>query len=382
MATKAKTKTKITEESIEMLENDDCEDLKTSYLETGDIGFDMVLSNGKGLPVGASVLLWAAYASGKTTLVGDMIKRLIKTHKAKGEVYKALYLDVEGSKDLLIAMGLGEYIKSHDLIYVGKGLRWRNIEPFMEAILANKPPYDGVKLVVIDSVTNILSDSNENKSVADPEFGTKAKERGNFYNKYLPKLKEAGINSIFISQIRQNQDATFAFAEKKRAAITDGDKHNVDIIIKCKANLMHKDTEKIESKTAFGTDKTVSRYILELDPTHSSCKNRYAKTHRCEVMIDKGVGVQNFYALRKLLTFHDFVTESGGWFGYSQAFCDFLGIPVPDKKLRKEEVNELIEQNMGKIVAFLKENGCYSVASPEKVRKISGSEDVEEEEEE
>ena len=62
----------------------------TKFLETGNIGFDMALSNGLGMPLGSSILIWAEPACGKTTLFADVSKRLIKLHKAKGEVFKVL----------------------------------------------------------------------------------------------------------------------------------------------------------------------------------------------------------------------------------------------------------------------------------------------------
>ena len=342
-------------------------------METGDIGLDMALSNGKGLPIGSSILLWASPGCGKTTLVVDMCKRLITSHKAKNEEFKVLYIDAEGSKELMIKMNMGEFIRSKDFIHLEQSFRWRQIEPFFDAVLEGKGAYAGVKLIVIDSANSILSDSNEEKSVADAEFGTRAKERSNFYSKYLPKCKEAGVNVVLISQVRQNQGAGL-YAEKKRAAVSDGDLHYVDIIIKCSALLSHKDSLKEETKSAFGIDKKTNRYIMSLDPTSSSCKNRYESTYRCEVMIDKGIGIQNFYVLRKLLVYHGFIEESAGYYTILSPLKELLD--VADKKYRKNDVHNIIKDNARKIVTFLKENDCYSVVSPDQVRQIAGDEDT------
>lgn len=378
---KTKTKKDLIEENLELAEeNDNFEDIRTSYIETGNIGFDMALSNGKGLPVGSSILLWANPGCGKTTLTADISKRLIKTHKARGEEFKVLYLAVEGSRDLMIKMGLGSYMRSHDFIYIEKGLRWRDIETFFNAVLNGKGDYAGVKLIVIDSANNVLSDSNEEKSVADHEYGTRAQEKSKFFSKYLPKCKEAGVSVILISQVRQNLDAGL-FGEKKKAAATDGDKHNVDIIIKCSQLLSHKDSVKEVTETAFGTDKIVERYIMLLDPTSSSCKNRYEITHKCELMIDKGKGIQNFYVLRKLLVYHGFMTEASGYYTFLSPLCELLEAEE-GKKYRKDTVHDIIGKNTGKVVAFLKEHNCYSVIAPDRVKKVSGDEDTENNEEE
>ena len=76
--------TSLTQENKKYLESLADPDPDTSFIETGNIGFDMALSNGLGLPIGSSVLLWAAPACGKTTLFADVSKRLIKIHKSKG----------------------------------------------------------------------------------------------------------------------------------------------------------------------------------------------------------------------------------------------------------------------------------------------------------
>lgn len=346
---------------------------ETSYLETGNIGFDLALSNGLGMPLGASILLWAEPACGKTTLFGDVSKRLIASHKAKGETYKVLYIAVEGSRELLAKIGLKEYMDSRDFIYLERSFCWRNIEQLYDMVLNGEGAYKGVRLIVIDSINNVLSDQNIKNSIADGDFGTRSRERGNFYSKYLPLCKMAGINTFMIAQQRQNQDTMGmgAFAEKKKAAASDGDKHNADIVIKCKVNTMSKETVKLVEETAFGTDKSVEKYIMELDPFHKTSKNRYVRPHKCEVMIEKGVGVCNYYVVRKLLLFHGFIKKSGAYFSFDKRLCEAFGFP--DKSMYKDPIDEIIQANIGQLVAFLKEAGCYTVVSPEKVTREEGA---------
>ena len=372
--------TSLTQENKKYLESLADPDPDTSFIETGNIGFDMALSNGLGLPIGSSVLLWAAPACGKTTLFADVSKRLIKIHKSKGETFKVLYLAVEGSRELLKKMGLKEYMDSRDFIYVERSFCWRQIEQLYDMVLNNEGAYAGVKLIVIDSVNNVLSDQNVKNSIADGDFGTRSRERSNFYSKYLPLCKAHGINTFMVAQIRQKQDAgTNPYAEKKRAATSDADMHNADIIIKCKANTSHKETIKLVEKTAFGEDKSVEKYIMELDPTNSSSKNRYDRTHKCEIMIEKGVGACNYYVLRKLLVFHKFLKESSGWYTFTDAICD--AFEFPKTKLRKDDVDKLLTEKPGQVVSFLKEVGCYSVTAPDKItREEGGIEEAVEEE--
>ena len=373
MATKKKT---ITEENIEEMAKEEKENasiLKTQFIPTCDVGLDMAISNGKGIPIGGSILIWAEPACGKTTLVADMCKRLLDTYKAKGEPFKILYIDVEGSRDLLNSIGLEQYVESKDLTYIDRSVRWRQVGDIYDKIVQRKSGYEDFKLVIIDSVNYILSDSNEEKSIADAEFGTKAKERSNFYSKYLPKCREAGVTSIFISQARQNQGAGL-YAEKVKSAVSYADKHSVDVIMKCVAINSHPDSVKEVAKTACGEDKSIDRYIMSLDATKTSCKNRFGRTYRCEVMVDKGIGIQNFYILRKLAVYHGFIKEASGYYSFQPSLLEYLG--VDDKKYRKADIHEILDRNAGKVVHFLKEHDCYSMVSPEQVKRVPGDEDT------
>ena len=64
------------------------DDRDIEFIETGNIGFDLALSNGKGIPVGASVLLWADPGCGKSTILADVSKRLLKRSKKNNIPFK------------------------------------------------------------------------------------------------------------------------------------------------------------------------------------------------------------------------------------------------------------------------------------------------------
>ena len=76
------------------------------YVETGNVGLDLALTDGRGLPMGSSTLFWAKPGSGKTTVVADASRRLIQAAKNRGEVFKVLYLAVEDSSALMTSLGM------------------------------------------------------------------------------------------------------------------------------------------------------------------------------------------------------------------------------------------------------------------------------------
>ena len=349
---------------------------ETEFIETGNIGFDMAVSNGKGLPLGNSILFWGSPGCGKTTLFADVARRLIKDHKDKGEPFRVLYLAVEGSKELMKKLGLREYIDSRDFIYIERRFTWSQVELLYDAVLAGKGEYKDVKLVVIDSINNVLSDQNIKNSVASGDFGTKAKERTNFWAKYLPVCKQKKITTFMVAQMRQKQDAGVGmFVEKEKAAAGFADLHNADVIFKCKKLTNNDDSKKVVTKTAFGESKDTIRYVLMLDPTNAASKNRIDQTYQCEILLEKGFGAHNYYALRKMLILHGFLKKNGGWYNFPKEVAE--GLNISDKKMYLKDVNDVIKEKTGDLVEFLKEAGCYSIIPKDGgVTEISSSDDL------
>ena len=347
------------------------------YIETGDVGLDLALTDGKGLPMGSSTLFWAKPGSGKTTIVADASRRLIQSAKNRGEVFKVLYLAVEDSSAMMSSLGLDEYIESEDFIYVGKQLCWRHIETFYEAVLNGYGKYAGVKLIVIDSVNNVLSDQNMKNSVADGDFGTKSRERSQFYSKFLPLCKEKGISSFFISQVRQKQNAGM-YEDPNRAAVSNVDLHNVDIILKCSASTSATDASKIEEETIFGKDKVASKCIFKMDSKATDCKNRYIKGNAVELLFEKGKCVWNYYTVKKLLVGNKLLKLSAGWYTFDSEICSSFNIP--ENKLRNAEVNNIIQEHVGDFVSLLKQMGKYKVGLRETEIPVTEAEIAEGEE--
>ena len=358
-------------------------DPEPEFVETGNIGFDMAVSNGKGLPLGYSILFWGKQGCGKTTLFADVALRLLKKHKNEGKPFKVLYIDVEGSTSLLLnsvlGSGLREFYNSHDFLYPtlkGKNFTWSQIELFYEAVLNDKGPYKGVKLIIIDSINNVLSDQNVKNSVSSGDFGTKAKDRSNFWAKYLPLCKQKGVSTFMVSQARTKQNAMVGSTTEKPAG-SFSDFHNADVILKCISMNDKKDASKSLEKTIYGETQDKFKFILILDPTAEGSKNRIDRTYKCEVLLQKGFGAHNYYSLRKMLVFHHFLKENGAWYSFSKDLVE--GLNLPDKKLNRNDVNMIIKEKAGDFVELLKRLGCYSpVAKNGEITEVVSNEDSDE----
>jgi RecA/RadA recombinase len=347
------------------------------YIETGNVGLDLALTDGKGLPMGSSTLFWAKPGSGKTTIVADASRRLIQAAKKRGEIFKVLYLAVEDSDALMTALGMDEYIESGDFIYIARQFCWRHIEAFYQAVLTDYKEYAGVKLIVIDSVNNVLSDQNMKNSVADGDFGTKSRERSSFYSKFLPLCKEKGISSFFISQVRQKQNAGM-YEDPNKAAVSNVDLHNVDIILKCSVVSNLTDASKIEEETIFGKDKVASKCVFKMDSKATDCKNRYIKGNAVELLFEKGKCVWNYYTVKKLLLGNKLLKANSGWYTFDPEICSTFNIS--ENKLRNSEVNQIVQDHVGDFVSLLKKMGKYKVGIRETEVPVTEDDIVEEEE--
>lgn len=373
-ATKEKVvKTTLSEETRKMLKGMLEDEKEMEFVTTGNVGIDLALTNGKGLPLGSSFLLWAEPGCGKTTLVGDICRRLIDLHDNENKPFKVLYLDSEGSLTLLDSVGLKEHRKNKKFIYYDKSLSWRQVENCYSAILnGSVPGFEDVKVIVIDSIGNILSDANVEKSVADGDFGTKARERGNFYSKFLPLCREHGITSIFISQARHNQEASTPYIDKKKIAATYADKHSVDVIIKC-GTKTSTETEKVIEKSVFGESKNKFRWIMTLSTVADGCKNRFFKGGVSEVMMVKGVGCENYYPIRKILETHKLIENpSAGYYTFSDVLCKNFGFPTG--KVRLSVINECVKEHIGDLVELTKKMNIYSLTTSEEPEVVASDE--------
>ena len=132
---------------------------------------------------------------------------------------------------------------------------------------------------------------------------------------------------------------------------------------------------KVITKTAFGENKDTVRYVLMLDPTNAASKNRIDQTYQCEILLEKGFGAHNYYALRKMLILHGFLKENGAWYNFTKEVAE--GLNIPDKRMYLNPINEIIKENALAFVNLLKETGCYSiVAKNGKVTEVAGDEDT------
>lgn len=354
--------------------------LETTYMETGNIALDMALTNGKGLPMGKYVILTAEQGSGKTTTCVDLIKRLCNKHIAASIPFKMMFLDIEGSQELARKMGLGPLIDNGSLLYKDGPCTFEDLDQMATDIANGAPFYEGLKVIIIDSLTMIKSDQEVSSEKGD--FGNATRARNKFYKIFLSELKRKGITLISISQVRVKQGAT-AYEDPKKSAITDGDLHYADIILKLAkttgGNNAETKKKDIKVTTSDKTEKLSPNFFVSYKPYGD--KNRYGHFPAVTTLVKYSVGCDNWYIMREILSHYKYLVNKGTAtypkFVMSDELTGYVGVEFPvesDKKTMKKYLRE----NMGAIKDFLRSKDEYRLV-PDDILASEDDEDYDDE---
>ena len=367
----------------------------TTYQETGVIGFDLAISNGRGLPVGGCILMYSAPGSGKSTLCADIAKRLLDKNEKAGNPYQCLYIDIEGgSKGLALNNGLSKYVSAEHgkrLIYRrSKRTTWNDVENMFRAILDKDEHVKDVRLVIIDSISAIMSETQADlkSDINKGDFGSGAKDRNILFNKYLLELKSKGVSFLLIAQQRQKQGAT-AFEDQKRAATADGDDHIVDCILKLTRsgggnNVETKKVEVVSAATG-EKEKVSTQFFCKIAAPN---KNRFcAGLPAVPVLVRIGQGIVNRYTMRNLLETNNLLKIGGSAqkrkVTISDELVTFVGGEEPfvqESDLRT--TNAWIARNVEPIKEFLKSRNLYRlIPDVDMLQAQQGQDDTEDDDE-
>lgn len=360
-------------------ENNDLKRLKpTSYLLTGDVGLDIVLSDGKGIPLGANIMLFGLPGTGKTTLLGDTLKRILDAYKKVGLPMRIHYVDSESSRELLESTGVMEYVYQKEeyapqqVIYHEHVNSFKYLEELYKRMMDVKDNWGkDIYFIIIDSVTKLSAESQLTHEVDKGDFGDNARARKKLYGKWLSAIQELDITQFWVSQMATKQNVTNLYEDPKKPAVSDFDMHNMDIILRLSTNKDTKnvDIKKIEYDTILGKKEDVPKYLLTIDPGQKNfTKNRYGQNLPVEIMLWRGHGVINAYIIRKILEAHKFIHKLDDQnFSMCQELADYLGrealeaagITNIDKFKRKPNLNRLCSLYNNTLIEFLHIKDAY-----------------------
>lgn len=163
---------------------------KIDTVSTGSLNLDVALGVG-GLPMGRINTIYGESSSGKSTIALQIIANAQK----KG--YLCAYLDAENAIDLGYAQALGVDLNHLMLTQTSSGTQCFQIA---EALLKQGL----VKVIVFDSVSSMISDSEISGEMGDNFIGRSAKMMSDGLKRITPLAAKSGCMCFFISQTRKN----------------------------------------------------------------------------------------------------------------------------------------------------------------------------------
>ena len=358
----------------------------TIYLETGCVGLDLALTGGKGVPMGSNIMLFGLPGHGKTTLMGDIISRVLRCHQSQNIPFRIHYIDSENSMELLRSLGVLDFVKDNEEYHPQQVIYHQNVKTFEELEnicnriigtiddgklkVEQKDPWrKDVKLIFIDSITNLIAGSQLENRVDKADFGDNAKARKKFYLKYLARLRDFGATVFWSTQMSVNQTgANMPFAEKEKPAISRFDEHNMDIITKVVKSTDSKRNElkKVKIKTLDGVKEIQTRYITVLYPGQANhTKNRFGQTVPVELLVVPGKKILNGYTIRNVLELQGCIKKiETGVYSMSEDLASVLGPDIigeyPLNNIPERNINSICTEYTAQLVGYLKENEMYS----------------------
>lgn len=150
---------------------------------------------GGGLAVGGMYCLWGPPGSFKSSIALQTVKAFCK----RGE--KVAYIDVEKALNVSQqkAFGVREYVENGTLLHITADT-YEQIDEICMAIAKD----GSIKLVVVDSETQLLPKMGEDADVASNQPGVKARQCSVWVTKTKSAFYTAGITSIILAHARAN----------------------------------------------------------------------------------------------------------------------------------------------------------------------------------
>lgn len=272
---------------------------KGEKISTGVLSLDIVLGEG-GVDKGDLIELSSDSGVGKSTVLLHVVADML------GRGYKCAYLDVERGvkEDILSNFGLEgkESDQVGDPFLLLSPTTFAHAEEILDSILDTEEPYD---MIVIDSFTGLLPTAKKDESVEDMQPAQFARTSSLFLQKYKPLLREYGAICWLISQLRYKLN--FLGRTQTQSAGGEALKFYPDIRLRMRHGTYRKRKEL--------TVKGIEDVIYGDNAFIHAIKNRTERSHiDVDIPVIFGRGVSNNVTLRNILSNHDLIKVSGGYF--------------------------------------------------------------------
>lgn len=192
--------------------------------------------SGGGLMEGAMYAFWGEQGTGKSSLCAQIARKFCE------EGFRVAYIDSEKSLNpvQMEIYGLTEHYNSGMLLHLDKVITLKDCDEVNTALVSD----GSVKLIIIDSETELLAKQVDDIDVEGKTIGEHARQSAAMLNKLKCYVHENNLIAIVMFQARANIQTmpSYGASDKKQAGGFSA-KHIPDAILKIAKGVSIKDTE-------------------------------------------------------------------------------------------------------------------------------------------
>lgn len=306
-----------------------------TYINTGSIILDAVLSDGKGMPLANWIQYTGPTGCGKTT----SILHCAKAFCARG--LKVIYLDVEKgvNQSQLNGIGLSDYLGKQFFLFPVS--TFEECEEILESSLGD----DKLALICCDSITAMIPEKVLEKSISEVEPGLNARYAAAFITKFRALISRSESKPTVVLINQERVKLNFRGMSTVGAAGGNAQKYYTDIHVMMKEDkALEKTMDTMEGKKTIKYGSNVRIWCT---------KNRHNAPFLEGIMtIIFGKGVSNIAAYQRALMGEGVMSMSG---------AGYWTLKLPDKEPEKARGNDgamdLIRKNLPEIKKFIESVG-------------------------
>lgn len=291
-------------------------------LSSGSIGLDVAL--GGGYPEGRIIEVYGAESSGKTTTA---LHAAVEAQKLGKMV---LYLDYENAIDPDYCEMIGVDMSKEMFRIVNPDSTedgFETIRTFLD--------YDGLGLVVVDSVAAMVPKAELIGDFGDSKMGLQARAMSQSMRMLVQKISKSSAIVMFINQTREKIGISFG----DPTTTTGG-------------NALKFYASQRLAITKSGGEKDKDGEYVSIMSRITVKKNKVAPPMRkCEIPIKFGVGYDKYAELVNIASENDIIQKKGSWFSYGDTKlgqgAEGVASLLQDNPELFEEIEKKVRINLG-----------------------------------
>lgn len=280
--------------------------LSKGYVSSGNILLDLLLTGGKGIPLGKYIEFTSPTGLGKSTTLLHICSYFVNKMGKK-----IVYLDFEEgvTEDIMVKMNLMNAYEE-DKFLLRNPITFAGTEEILEEALNDKE----IQLVMIDSITAILPSKlkkeDRKKTIEEMEPGLHARIQTALLGTFKSDFKIKKKTCFWVTQRRMNINMRYPSLTREKSGAAMAFEFYMDIRVQI--SVSHKGKIKKKMQTMRGVEDVE----IGLNAEFTCFKNRCGGAQGVSVILPivYGRGVSNILTLGNVLVDSGLVKQSGSYF--------------------------------------------------------------------